>query len=143
MNEHARAALIGTKLSLTQNPQQPSVPPLCVCQQCRSPILHSRVDRSSVCFIHSTCSHASRDSPLPCASVGIAHSEQCIDSARDWPLLGGGGGQGTALDCCCVYFELKYHYFVVFRSSPVSVLQISPEGPAPSFFLCISFCASC
>lgn len=83
LNEHATLVLIGMKPSPFHT--QRFVLPLCVRRRWRGPILHSRVDRSLVYFIHFT---ASRDSLLPCASLGAAHAKQSVNSARDWHPLG-------------------------------------------------------
>lgn len=104
LNEHANLVWIGMKLACTQ--KQSFVLSMCICRRWRGLILHSRVDRSLVYFIHFTW----RDACLSWLAASLRFTQPCTrQTMRQFCSWLASSGE-SALDCCyCIHFELKYH----------------------------------
>lgn len=76
------------------------------CRQWRGLILHSRVDRSLVYFIHFTW----RDACLSWLAASLRFTQHCTrQTMRQFCSRPASSGEAALDGCYCIHFELKYH----------------------------------
>ena len=104
LNEHANFVLIGMKTAHTH--KQSFVLSLCIRRRWRGPILHSRVDRSLVYFIHFTW----RDACLSWLAASLRFTRHCTrQTMRQFCSRPASSGESALDRCYCIRFQLKYH----------------------------------
>lgn len=104
LNEHANCVLIGMKTAHTH--KQSFVLSLCIRRRWRGPILHSRVDRSLVYFIHFTW----RDACLSWLAASLRFTRHCTrQTMRQFCSRPASSGESALDRCYCIRFQLKYH----------------------------------
>ncbi len=79
---------------------------LCIRRRWRGLILHSRVDRSLVYFIHFTW----RDACLSWLAASLRFTQHCTrQTMRQFCSRPASSGEAALDGCYCIHFELKYH----------------------------------
>lgn len=90
----------------THTHKQSFVLSLCVRRRWRGPILHSRVDRSLVYFIHFTW----RDACLSWLAASLRFTRHCTrQTMRQFCSRPASSGESALDRCYCIRFQLKYH----------------------------------